>query len=209
MRVVSRRRGSHDHVYLNRPCLQIHPPLKTGFSSRSEAGQGAKIPPSFKSGGSMRFHLSILLLVLAQPAFSDAYKCKGPNGQVLFTERPCENGSQASSAKSYAIDPETVRQSQAELQRQKDWISRREADHRIPSPVSSSHAAAPAYDLDAIHACLMKVTAMPNLSPGTEARRKVNCYPGGVGLIEECKSSVVATMRLSSSEEAAIKNSCR
>jgi hypothetical protein len=157
----------------------------------------------------MRIHLSILLLVLAQPAFSDAYKCKDQNGRVLFTERPCENGHSHASVKSYAIDPESVRQSQAELQRQKAWLSRREADQRIPPRASSPYAAAPAYDLDAIHACLMKVTATPNLSPGTEARRKVQCYPAGVGLVEDCKSSVVATMRLSSSEEASIKNICR
>lgn len=45
MRVVSHRRGSHGHVYLNRSCLQILSPLKTGFSSRPEIKQGAKIAP--------------------------------------------------------------------------------------------------------------------------------------------------------------------
>lgn len=158
----------------------------------------------------MRFVFSIFLLTLALPAFSDAYKCKGPNGQVVFTERPCENGfSHSSSARSYAADSDNAIRAQAEVQRQKEWLRQRDADLRGGSPVQPVHAAAPAYDLDAINACLMKVTATSNLSPGAEARRKVYCYPAGVGLVEECKSSVVATMRLSTSEETAIKNSCR
>ena len=68
----------------------------------------------------MRLHLSIFLLLLAQPAFSDAYKCKGPNGQVVFTESPCENGfSHSSSARTYASDSDNAIRARADLQRQK------------------------------------------------------------------------------------------
>ena len=158
----------------------------------------------------MRFHLSILLLVLSQPVFADAYKCRPSTGQAVITERPCDNGyGYASSAKSDGTDTESYRRAQADLQRQKDWLRQREADQRGSSSVQSVYVAAPSYDRDAIYACLMKVTATLNLRPVEQAHRKVNCYPGGVGLVEDCKSSVHATMLLSSSEEAAIKSTCR
>lgn len=157
----------------------------------------------------MRYHLSILLFALAQPVFADAYKCRSTTGQVIITDRPCAAGySVSSSVRSYSIDAESHRQSQADLKRQKEWLARRAAEeNRAPAPVG--YVSAPSYDRDAIYACLMKITATPGLTPREEASRKVPCYPSGVGLVEECKSSVAATMRLPSNEEAAIKSRCR
>lgn len=132
----------------------------------------------------MRFHLSILLCVLVQPIFAEGYNFGG-------------------------TDADSYRRAQADLQRQKDWLNRREAEQRRGVPAAAGYAAVPTYDRDSIYACLMKVTATSGLRPGDQAQRKVRCYPGGVGLIEECKSSVVATMHLSSAEEASIKNMCR
>lgn len=157
----------------------------------------------------MRFYCSVLLFALAGPVLADAYKCKSPTGQTIFTERPCENGHvQASSARSYANDADNAIRAKADVQRQKDWLSRRDAERYSVAPVAVT-SSPPPYNRDAIYACLMKITATTGLSPYEEASRKVPCYPSGVGLIEECKSSVVATMRLSTRDEALIKSRCR
>lgn len=69
-----------------------------------------------------------------------------------------------------------------------------------------------AYDpdtLDKVQRCLMSVTATSGLVAAEEARRKVNCYRGTLGMADHCESSVTATMALRRDHEEQYKAQCR
>lgn len=158
----------------------------------------------------MRFLLSILLFTAFQPALADAYKCKSPTGQVVFTDKPCELGySQHSSSKSDPSDYESIRRAQSDLQRQKNFVASRDAERSSYVPAAPGIVSVDSNNRDAIYACLMKVTATPRLDSVSQASRKVSCYSGTVGLIDECQSSVTATTGLSTAQENNIKRGCR
>lgn len=92
----------------------------------------------------MRIHLSILLLVLAQPVFADAYKCKSSTGQTVITDKPCDviGHGYLKSAKSDVTDSNSVARAQADLQRQKSWLDGRDEMHRDDAVLAQQKAAA-------------------------------------------------------------------
>lgn len=75
--------------------------------------------------------MRLFLLCLAfavHPSFADAYKYKSVNGQVVFTEKPCEVGQTLSRAvKSEFVDSQRA---QMDLERQRGWLAGREQMHR-------------------------------------------------------------------------------
>lgn len=92
----------------------------------------------------MRFHLSILLLVLAQPVFADAYKCKSSTGQTVITDKPCDvfGHSHLNSSKSDVTDSKSVARAQSDLQRQKSWLAGRDQMHRDDAVLAQQKALA-------------------------------------------------------------------
>lgn len=156
------------------------------------------------------------LAVLSQPASADAYRCKGKRGLAVISATPCEEGYVTSSvAQSDSIEARQLRQAQADLARQREFVASRERE-RGQAPRYLAAEANPqrgnALDpepRDRIHACLMAVTATTGLSPNEEAHRKVNCYVGTRQLYEECESRVASTLRLDSAAERHYKAQCR
>lgn len=156
------------------------------------------------------YYLCFLLALVSQTVFADAYKCRSSSGQSVISERPCDGGySVTSSARSDNVDSEADRRAQADLQRQREWLSNRESEQN--RPVQSSGVASPVRqnNIPALQACLMKVTATQGLGPVSEARSKVSCYALTVGLIDDCHRSVAATLRLTTAQENSIKSMCR
>lgn len=154
------------------------------------------------------------LAVLSQPASADAYRCKGKSGLAVISATPCEEGYVTSSvAQSDSIEARQLRQAQADLERQREFVASRErgqAPRYLAAETNpqrgNTHDPEPR---DRIHACLMAVTAATGLPPNEEARRKVNCYVGTRQLHEECENRVASTMRLDSAVERHYKGQCR
>jgi len=55
----------------------------------------------------------------------------------------------------------------------------------------------------------MTVTATFGLSPYQEGSRKVDCYGGTRGLVDECEGRITATARLTTQQEQSLKGQCR
>lgn len=157
------------------------------------------------------------LAVLSQPASADAYRCKGKSGLAVISATPCEEGYVTSSvAQSDSIEARQLRQAQADLERQREFVASRErergqAPRYVAAEANPHRGTGNVHDpetRDRIHACLMAVTATTGLPPNEEARRKVNCYVGTRQLHEECENRVASTMRLDSSAERHYKAQC-
>ncbi|WP_309293382.1 hypothetical protein [Azonexus sp.] len=118
--------------------------------------------------------------------------------------------------RSERINSASVESAQADLKRQKNFIAQRErmrtaepAPHAtLGQPVRASASADDPDTHNRIHACLKKITATTRLTPSDEARRKVDCYRGSVGLQRECASRIAATYRLTSDQERHFQQQC-
>lgn len=158
----------------------------------------------------MKLGLIALLLTAAAStnAYSDAVKYRQPNGQILITNQGAGEGAkEISAARDEYIPPSQRQAAQADLERQRAFLQQRERENR-PAVTYTGSTANSGKDVSVIYACLMKVTATFGLTPGEEARRKVRCYSGTVGMNDDCQRSVAATMRLTSNEERAYKSQC-
>lgn len=87
-------------------------------------------------------YLFWLFLFAAPLASADAYKCKGPNGKVVITAAPCDDGAVVGVAKSDNPDQQSSDQARADLHRQKAWLSDREESQRRDAATSRSQSAA-------------------------------------------------------------------
>lgn len=89
----------------------------------------------------------LLLLLAAQFANADAYKCKGENGKAVITASPCEPGyTGVGVSRSDSTDQHSYNQAQADLRRQKEWLAGREEAQRRDASIAhrqSSVAALP------------------------------------------------------------------
>lgn len=152
--------------------------------------------------------LSLFLTSMALNAHSDAIKYRQPNGQILITNQaPGEGAKEINAQRSEYISQHQQQAAQQDIERQREFLRRREQEYRPVSTSSSSHSQG-SKDVSGVHACLMKVSSIFGLTPSEEARRKVNCYSGMVGMNGDCQQSVAATARLSTNEEMAYKRQC-
>lgn len=154
--------------------------------------------------------LAACLFTATANTYADAIKYRQANGQTLISNQGAGDGAREISVHREEYISPYQRQSAAnDLQRQKNFLNARESENRV-SVANSGHTgnAAASANIEQLHGCLRQVTATFGLSPAQEAGRKVNCYAGTVGLNDECQSSVAATMRLSTQDEARYKSSC-
>lgn len=87
--------------------------------------------------------LFLIAVLISAPALADAYKCKSPAGQVVFTEKPCEVGhTSVRAVSSDGIDDAAVARAQLDLERQKAWVSGREKMHQEDAAIYRQRAAA-------------------------------------------------------------------
>lgn len=154
--------------------------------------------------------LSVLLAITVSNALADAVKYRQPNGKILITNQPPPDGSKEVAVSQDEHISATQQQNAINaLERQKKYLKAREiANQRAATRTVSAAPIAPGNDTTQLHSCLRSVTATFGLSPAEEARRKVNCYRGTVGLNDECQRTVTATMRISTAEEMLNKRNC-
>ena len=154
--------------------------------------------------------LAACLITATANTYADAIKYRQANGQTLISNQGAGDGAREISVhREEYISPSQRQSAAVDLQRQKNFLNTREKENRV-SVASSGYAgnAANSTNIEQLHGCLRKVTGTFGLSPSQEASRKVNCYSGTVGLNDECQSSVAATMRLSTQDEARYKSYC-
>lgn len=154
-----------------------------------------------------------LLILFSVPflAHADAYKCKEVGGRVVFSASPCpDNSVQIKSAQSANISGIQYQRAQSDLERQRAWLRGREAEQRVESRSAPVSVVQDNYgNTEKIHACLMAVTATSGLSPYSAGSRRVSCFAGTKGRVDECESSVAATPLLTITQESSLKARCR
>jgi hypothetical protein len=162
--------------------------------------------------------LALLALATASTASqSDAFKCRQPNGKFVFSNTVCdETASLISTQRSDHISAEQQQNAINDVRRQRQYLNtverERQTSSQYVSTANSHQGTGNVYDPDTrdrIHACLMKVTALFGLSPYDEGRRKVDCYRGTKGLLDECEGRITATARLTTQQEQSLRGLCR
>lgn len=161
-----------------------------------------------------KFMRTISLLILSFISFlahADAYKCKEAGGRVVFSSSPCsEHSVQVTTAQSLNTSDTQYQRAQSDLERQRAWLRNREAEQKVESRSAPVSVAQNNYgDTEKIHACLMAVTATSGLTPYSAGSRRVSCYVGTKGRVDECESSVAATPLLTIAQESSLKARCR
>jgi len=142
-------------------------------------------------------------------AHADAIKYRQPNGKVMITNQPTDDGSKVVSVhRDDRITYEQQSAAQSDLERQRAYLNAREQQNRTAQPTYSAPPASAGKDMSVIHSCLMKVTGTFGLHPDEQARRKVACYSGTSGLNDDCQRSVAATMTISTNSENFYKRQC-
>ena len=155
-------------------------------------------------------HLLILFFV-SFLAHADAYKCKEAGGRVVFSSSPCpEYSAQVTTAQSANTSDIQYQRAQSDLERQRAWLRNREAEQKVESRSAPVSVVQDNYgNTEKIHACLMAVTATSGLTPYSAGSRRVSCYVGTKGRVDECESSVAATPLLTITQESSLKARCR
>ena len=144
-------------------------------------------------------------------AHADAYKCKEAGGRVVFSSSPCpEYSAQVTTAQSSNTSDTQYQRAQSDLERQRAWLRNREAEQKVESRSAPVSVVQDNYgNTEKIHACLMAVTATSGLTPYSAGSRRVSCYVGTKGRVDECESSVAATPLLTITQESSLKARCR
>lgn len=146
-------------------------------------------------------------------AFADAFRCPGANGKVLFSSTPCDGASKVQ--RSDYISPDQQQNAQSDLERQKQFLRMREREAQSSTGYASSHApqgtgyASEQAIRERIHSCLMAVTATTGISSYESGRRRVQCYSGTKGLLDECEMRVTGTGGLTSQQEQNLRSMCK
>lgn len=159
----------------------------------------------------MRFPVLAILLISASVAHADAYKCKEPNGKLVFSSVPCSiNSAQISTVPNSNTTQAEYDRAQSDLDRQKSWLRKRQVEQGSQPDIQLGVVEIEKYgETDRIHACLMAVTAMSRIAPYDAGQRRVNCYRGTKGRSDECEGRVAATPLLTMNQESALKSQCR
>ncbi|MDR2837323.1 MAG: DUF4124 domain-containing protein [Azonexus sp.] len=167
----------------------------------------------------MRPYFFLLLFFLPYSlTHADAYKCRNANGKIMISSLPCDEGKvTVSIAPSEHINPASLRDHRADLQRQKNIIAQAQQASTteltppaiLGQPQKTSGGPDDSETRNRIHACLMKITATSGLSGWSQAQRKVGCYRGTVGLQGECETRITATLGLTSDQESYFRQQCR
>ena len=159
----------------------------------------------------MRTVSLLILSFISFLAHADAYKCKETGGRVVFSSSPCpEYSAQVKTAQSANTSDIQYQRAQSDLARQRAWLRGREAEQRDESRSAPVSVVQDNYgNTEKIHACLMAVTAASGLSPYYAGSRRVSCYVGTKGRVDECESSVAATPLLTIAQESSLKARCR
>lgn len=92
----------------------------------------------------MRYGILMFLLVCALPAHADAFKCRTPNGEVVFSDVACDRGEVITKVKPSEStgDPEAA---QRELERQKVIADRTAAENEAARKKAAGVASMPDY----------------------------------------------------------------
>lgn len=157
------------------------------------------------------FALGLLVCPVAE---ADAYRCVGADRRVSISSVPCDGVSRVQ--RSDEVSADQRRRAVGDLERQRQFLRLRERERAAAGPYvaeANPHlGTGDAYDpatRDRLHACLMSATASSGLSAYETGRRRVQCYAGTRGLLDECEMRVTGTAGLTTAQEHHLRALCR
>lgn len=168
--------------------------------------------------------LSLLLALLALPAYAEIYKCRQPNGGTEISNSPCPTGSGTVSVRPDETVPEANRQqAERDVERMRGYVEKREAVQRADEASERERqdrerqAAAQqrVYQSGSMNECLHEL-AQQALEPARRAELEAICrskarseptivqvpvYGGGIGnVVGNCIDNVMR-LRLAPAEQ--------